>query len=122
MSSLERLPRELDPLERELLLGVLPIERPGYAAYRKLIETWPVVTSGRRGDGNYILAEAGWSVDIETPLPQLFAYGVVEYEQGTLAISIRERFGGQLEFEMEAAADRTAVAASRQIRRWSFSE
>jgi hypothetical protein len=122
MSSLERLPRELNPLERELLLWVLPNERSGYAEYRKLIETWPVVAVGRRGEGNYILAEAGWSVDIESPLPQLFAYGVVEHEQGTLTISVRERSGGQLEFEMEGVADSTAVASLRQIRRWSFSE
>jgi hypothetical protein len=122
MSSLERLPRELDPFERELLLWVLPKERPGYAQYRKLIETWLVVAVGRREEGNYILAEDGWNVDTESPLPQLFAYGVVEHEEGTLTISIRERSGGQLEFEMEGVADRAAVANLRQIRRWSFSE
>ena len=122
MSSLERLPRELDSCERELLLRVLPKERPGYAEYRKLVETWPVVAVGRRGEGNYILAEGGWTVDIESPLPQLFAYGVVEHEQGALTISIRERSGGQLEFEMEGVRDRTGVAAVRQVRRWSFSE
>ncbi|MCX6142994.1 MAG: hypothetical protein NTZ35_07220 [Ignavibacteriales bacterium] len=122
MRSLERLPRELKPFERELLLWVLPKERTGYAKYRKLIETWPVAAVGRRGEGNYILAEAGWNVDIESPLPQLFAYGVVEHEQGTLTISILERSGGQLEFEMEGVADRAAVANLRQIRKWSFSE
>jgi hypothetical protein len=122
MSSLDRLPRELDSFERELLLWVLPKGRPGYEEYRKLIETWPVVGVGRRGEGNYILAEGGWSVDIESPLPQIFAYGVVEHEHGTLTISIRERCGGQLEFEMEGVADRTADAALRQIRRWSYSE
>lgn len=120
MSSLERLPRELDWLERELLLWVLPKERPGYAEYRKLVETWRVVGVGRRGEGNYILAEAGWTVGIESPLPQLFAYGVVEHERGVLTISIRERCGRQLEFEIEGMADRTAVAALRQIRRWSY--
>jgi hypothetical protein len=122
MSSLESLPRELDPLERELLLWVLPKERPGYAKYRKLVETWPVVAVGRREEGNFILAESGWSADIESPLPPLFAYGVVEHEQGAVTISVRERSGGQLEFEMEGVTDRKAFAALRQIRRWSFSE
>jgi hypothetical protein len=122
MSSLERLPRELNPFERELLLWVLPKERPGYAEYRKLIETWPVASVGRRGEGNYILAETGWNVDTESPLPQVFAYGVLEHERGVVTISIRERTGGQLEFEMEGVADPAAVASLRQIRRWSFSE
>jgi hypothetical protein len=122
MSSQERFPRELDALEREMLLWVLPEQRPGYAEYRKLIESWPVVAVGRRGEGNLILAEAGWNVDIESPLPQLFAYGVVEHEQGRLTISVRERVGMQLEFELEGASDRTTVAAFREIRRWSYSE
>lgn len=119
MGSTERLPRDLDPLERDLLLWVLPDDRPGYAVYRRLVETWPVVAAGRRGEGNYILAEAGWTVDRESPLPQLFAYGVVEHEQGTSTVSIRERSGGQLEFEMEGVARLPAV---RELRRWSFSE
>jgi hypothetical protein len=122
MSSLERLPRELNPFERELLLWVLPKERPGYAEYRKLIETWPIVAVGRRGEGNYILAEPGWNVDTESPLPQILAYGVVEYRQDALTISIRERSGGQLEFEMEGVPERAALAAEKEIRRWSFSE
>jgi hypothetical protein len=119
---LERFPRELDSLERELLLWVLPGERPGYAEYRKFVETWPVVAAGRRGEGNFVLAEAGWTADIESPLPQLFAYGVVELERGSLTISVRERSGGQLEFEMAGVTDRATVTALREIRRWSFSE
>ena len=122
MSSLERFPRELDPFERELLLWLLPEERPGYAEYRKLVETWQVVAAGRRGEGDYILAETGWNVDTESSLPQIFAYGVVEYEQRILTISIRERSGGQLEFEMDGVAKRAAFLADREIRRWSFSE
>ncbi len=122
MSSPDRFPRELDLHERELLMWVLPENRPGYAEYRRFVEQWPVAAVGRRGEGNYVLAQTGWSVDIESPLPQLFAYGVVEHEQGVLTISVRERYGGQLEFELEGMADRTAVDEFREIRRWSFSE
>jgi hypothetical protein len=117
--SLEVLPRKLEPVERDLLLWVLPQGRPGYADYRHLVETWPIEAVGRRGEGNYILAEQGWTVDIESPLPQIFAYGVVEHEQGTVTVSIRERSGGQLEFEMEGV-DKFATA--RETRRWTFSE
>jgi hypothetical protein len=122
MSVTERLPRELDSLERDLLLWVLPKERPGYAEYRKYVESWQVVAAGRRGEGNYILAESGWDVDTESPLPQIFAYGVTEYEEGVLRVSVRERTGGQLEFEIEGMPDRSSVMSLRQIRRWSFSE
>jgi hypothetical protein len=122
MSSLARFPRELDSLERDLLLWVLPKERSGYAEYRTFVEAWPVVAAGRRGEGNYILAEPGWVVDIDSPLPQLLAYGVVEHALGALTISLRERFGRQLEFELEGGSDCIDLAALRQIRRWSFSE
>jgi hypothetical protein len=118
MSSPERLPRELDPTERDLLLWLLPGDRPGYAEYRKFVEQWSVAAVGRRGEGNYILAEPGWKVDNESPLPQLFAYGVVEHDGGNLTVSIRERLGGQIEFEIEGQM----FAASPEIRRWTFSE
>jgi hypothetical protein len=118
MSSPERLPRELESTERDLLLWVLPGDRPGYAEYRKVIDRWSVAAVGRRGEGNIILAEPGWKVDNESPLPQLFAYGVVEHDGGNLTVSIRERLGGQIEFEIEG----WTFAASQEIRRWTFSE
>jgi hypothetical protein len=118
MSSPERLPRELDSTERDLLLWVLPGDRPGYAKYRKFIEQWSVAAVGRRGEGNSILAEPGWKVDNESPLPQLFAYGAVERDGGNLTISVRERLGGQIEFEIEGRI----FEASPEIRRWTFSE
>src|SRR5512137_2599970 len=117
MSSLDRFPRELQPAERELLLWVQPADRLGYADYRKHIEQWPVAAVGRRGEGNFILAEPGWNVDTDSPLPSVFAYGVVERTLGNLTVSVRERLGNQLEFELEGPID----AESEEIRRWSFS-
>jgi hypothetical protein len=118
MSSLDRFPRELQPAERELLLWVLPAGRSGYADYRKYIGQWPVAAVGRRGEGTFLLAEPGWNVDTDSPLPPVFAYGVVERRFGNLTVAVRERLGSQLEFELEGPI----AATSEEIRRWSFSE
>jgi hypothetical protein len=118
MSSPARFPRELQQAERELLLWVLPADRSGYADYRKYVEQWPIAAVGRRGEGNFILAEPGWNVDTDSPLPPVFAHGVIERTQGNLTVSVRERLGSQLEFELEGSLG----ALSAEIRRWSFSE
>src|SRR5512137_1211634 len=91
MGSEEIFPRDLSTLERELLLWILPADRPGYAVYRGLVEAWKVAATGRRGEGNFILAKAGTVVDNESPLPQLLAYGAVEFETGDVTVSLRER-------------------------------
>jgi hypothetical protein len=118
MRSLDQVPRELDPYERELLLWLLPADRPGYASYRSCVEQWPVAAVGRRGEGNYILASPGCVVDLESPLPPLFAFGAVEHESGTVNVSIRESLGCQLEYEIEGIKGDD----SRELRRWTFSE
>lgn len=116
------LPRELTEYERSLLLWVLPIDRSGYAEYRKFVEGWKVVGKGRRGEGNYILARPGQTLDIESPLPQVLAYGFVRSDEGEVTISVRERFGEQLEFEITGPASNSVFQGLESYHRWTFSE
>jgi hypothetical protein len=121
MGSEEIFPRDLTTLERDLLLWILPAERPGYAAYRSLVMEWKVAANGRRGEGNYILAKEGADIDNESPLPQLLAFGSVAFGQGEVTISLRELSGDQLEFEI--SGDRSGVPNGIQsLRRWTLSE
>jgi len=117
----ESFPRDLKALERDLLLWVLPADRPGYNEYRSLVASWRVAAAGRRGEGNYILAPGDWKIDNESPLPQIFAYGVVETAEGKIAITVRERLGSQLEFEIVNLDGEQVPSLVPEKRRWTFS-
>lgn len=121
MAGIEAFPRELRPLERELLLWVLPAERPGYKVYSDLVERWMVVARGRRGEGNYILAPVSEQPDNESPLPQVLAYGVVETSSGKVSVIVRERLGDQLEFEIVNLQGEVVPDVLEEARRWTFS-
>jgi len=120
--SAEEYPRELNTLERTLLLWVLPEDRLGYAEYRRSVEDWKVVATGRRGDGNYILAADGHIPDLESPLTHLFAFGVVELGSGDLSVSVRERTAEQLEFEIAGPAVEDSVSVFEGTRCWTYSD
>ncbi len=117
----EVFPRDLTGIERELLLWVLPAERRGYKAIRALVEEWKITARGRRGSGNYILSPTQEPVDQESPLPQVFAYGVLETDQGEISVTVREPLGNQVEFEIAKLGRGDIIAPYREIRRWTFS-
>lgn len=117
----EVLPRDLTGFERELLLWVLPAERRGYKTIRALVEEWKVTARGRRGTGNYILSPPQERVDKESPLPQVFAYGVVETDRGEVSVTVREPLGNQVEFEIAKLGSGDVMVPFREIRRWTFS-
>lgn len=121
MGSEEDFPRDLSALERELLLWILPVDRSGYAAYRNIVCEWRVAAKGRRGEGNFILAKEGAAIDVESPLPQLLAFGTVVYEKSEVTVSLRERLDDQLEFEITGGGVDLS-RDSRILRRWTFSE
>jgi hypothetical protein len=121
MNNGERFPRPLRPFERELLLWVLPEDRPGYNQYRASVSTWAVVARGRRGEGNYILAAEGVVPDNESPLPQVLAYGVVVTTTGELSVSVRERLGDQVEVEIQSIRGNVDPDNFEEARRWTFS-
>lgn len=120
MDGSETFPRDLRSSERELLEWVLPADRPGYRIYRHLLNEWKVKARGRRGEGNYILAAENERPDLESPLPQLLALGMVRSMQGTLSVLVRERLGDQLEFEISTVGETTA-GALQEGSRWTLS-
>ncbi len=122
MGSEETFPRDLNTLEHELLLWVLPEDRPGYAVYRYLVTTWKVAGRGRRGEGNYVLAGEGTTVDNDSPLPPPLAFGSVESEAGTVAVSVRERTADQLQFEIAGETTTLVSGGIQDHRRWTLSE
>jgi hypothetical protein len=121
MGNHEEFPRELTAQERNFLLWLLPADRSGYLGYRELIGGWKVVGRGRRGEGNFILAAPGERPDIELPLPQLFALGVVESQQGNISVSLRERVGNQVEFEIVNLHGEGVPDRLQEVRRWTYS-
>jgi hypothetical protein len=116
-----RFPRSLSPFESQSLLWVLPPDRPGYHSYRKYILDWQVLAEGRRGPGNYILGDRGIVPDIDSPLPQVFAYGMIEGESENVSVTLREFLEGQLEYEIVNLNGETIPAGFAERRRWTFS-
>ena len=122
MNGSETFPRDLASYERELLQWVLPADRPGYRAYRELLDQWKVRARGRRGEGNYILAAEGERPDNESPLPQLLALGnIVETTGGNFSVIVRERLGDQVEFEITRVGGNVVPGQSSERRRWTLS-
>ena len=114
-------PRPLTSFERASLLWLLPEERSGYKGYHKYVTSWMVAGEGRRGSGNFILAEPGIVPDVESPLPQVFAYGVIETDGGDISVTLRELCEGQLEFEIVSLQGDEIPAQFVEKRRWNFS-
>jgi len=114
-------PRDLRPLERELLLWVLPEDRLGYREYRDLMKTCKVISQGRRGEGNYILAPEGRTADNDSPLPRVLAFGVVATTTGEISVTVRERLGDQVEFEISSPQGEGVTGDFDEVRRWTFS-
>jgi hypothetical protein len=122
MGTEEIFPRELTPLERALLLWVLPGDRSGYAEYRKPVQEWKVEGRGRKGAGGYILAAPGLFPDVDSPLAQMFAFGSVKTDAGEITVIVREHLGDQFEFEITGPADVELPGGLESYRRWTLSE
>jgi hypothetical protein len=121
MSVDEVFPRPLREVERDILLWLLPSGRQGYDAYRRLFLQWNVVAMGRRGAGNYLLAPPGARIDLESPLPQVLALGMIETESQTISATVREKLEDQVEFEIVATRGEGEPKLHDERRRWSLS-
>ena len=114
-------PRSLTPFESQSLLWLLPPDRPGYNSYWKYVLDWQVVAEGRRGTGNYILGAPGIVPDIDSPLPQVFAYGLIEGKNASISVTLRELLEDQLEYEIVSLKGETIPQDFSERRRWTFS-
>lgn len=114
-------PRPLTPREREWVDWLLPGDRSGYQTFRSLLEKMVVIGEGRRGKGNIVLGYHGDKPDTGSPLPQVFAYGIIEAEEGTFAITIREETGDQIDVEFVNLKGEETPQTITEKRRWSYS-
>jgi hypothetical protein len=114
-------PRPMRVREKELIESVLPIDRPGYRAYRELIGRMVVLGEGRRGVGNLVLGLPGDSADTASPLPPVIAYGCVETTQDVYSITVRESVGDQVDVEILSSRGGEVPDHFEEKRRWSYS-
>jgi hypothetical protein len=114
-------PRELRPKEVDLLLGVLPADRPGYQHYRELIKSMVVLAEGRRGPGHYLLGRRGDAPDQAISLAPVIAFGVVEATRTSFTITVREYTGAQIDVEIVSASDEEVPDHFEEKRRWTYS-
>lgn len=115
-------PRPIQDKERDMLESVLPIERPGYRAYRELLAQMVVLGEGRRGRGNLVLGFAGDTPDIISPLGAVVAYGMVEATRDTFSITVREYLGKQIDVEIVSAGGEEIPQHFEEKRRWTYSD
>ena len=114
-------PRELRPIERDLLEFVLPAESPGYNEHRSRIANMVVLAEGRRGKGNFVLGKQGDRADITSPLPSVIAYGVVETTIDTFTITVRECVDEQIDVEIVSGHNEEIPGHFEEKRRWTYS-
>lgn len=112
----------LSEVERDLLTWVLPASRVAYAPYRECVAQWVVASRGQRGEGHVVFAPEGKAVDLDAPLPHVFAFGVSQTSAGDIAVTVRELVMEQLDCDISNLAGGSIPARFEEIRRWSFSE
>ena len=121
MSTVVAYPRKLRPKERDLLDAVLPEDKPGYMAYRRLISSMEVIGEGRRGEGNLVLGMPGERPDFSSPLGPVVAYGGVETTRDRFSVTVREYAGNQIDVEIVSAHGEAIPDHYEEKRRWSYS-
>ncbi|MGA9294577.1 MAG: hypothetical protein WBV81_18450 [Ignavibacteriaceae bacterium] len=118
---MEKFPRKLKELERELLFSILPSDKPGYISYREKIKNKYVLGSGRFGETNLILGNREEEIDILDASSTIFAAGSIIYDEGKIEISINEEIDDKIEFDI-SPKDYESVFKGKEIKRWNYSE
>ena len=114
-------PRLLTEREQEWIEWILPADRSGYRRYREIVQSLVVLGEGRRGHGEIILGKENASIDLESPLPAVFAFGVIETNFGTLTITLREVQDDQISVEMVSNRGDFIPEEFEEFRRWTYS-
>ena len=118
--STDGFPRALGARERAWLEWVLPLDRPGYAAFRSGLDGFQVIGPGRRGEGEIVLAAPGTTLDITPPLGAVFSYGAIETNFGTISVTIREPVDGQASLEIVSHRAERIPDEFEEARRWTY--
>ncbi|MCL4510238.1 MAG: zf-TFIIB domain-containing protein [Bacteroidetes bacterium] len=115
-------PRELTPLEHELVFRQLPENSKTYRQYRERIERMKVVGLGRRGAGHLVLAEHEVSSDTLQLVTPVFAFGGAEQSQSKLTIVIHEVGDDAISIELMALKGNLESLDTGTARLWSVSD
>lgn len=118
---MEKFPRKLTEIERELLFSILPSDKPGYIKYREDIENKYVIGTGRFGETNLILGNRQEEINIQDASSSIFAAGSIIYDEGKIEISINEEIDEKIEFDI-SPKDYELVFKGKEIKRWNYSE
>jgi hypothetical protein len=121
MKGMHTFPRPLRAKEAELILAVLPADRPGYRAYRDLVASMVALGEGRRGLGNLILGFSGDIADRTSPLAHVIAYGMIETTLDLFSITVREYVGEQIDIEIVSSKGEQIPDHFEEKQRWTYS-
>ena len=114
-------PRELRLLEQELIAGVLPVDRPLYSRYASDIARMSVLAQGPRGRGHLILGTAGSAPDVEAPLSSVLAFGMVEFDGGSVSIAVHMKTANEIHVELMPTPGEELPVLPPTTRRWTYS-
>jgi hypothetical protein len=114
-------PRKLTKREKDWLYYLLPEERHAYAEYRRNIGSMLVIGEGRFGDGNLVLGYEGDEPDLSYSSLPVFACGQIEFEGGSLQVSIHEFFDNKIEVSINNVAGEGIPDIISEKNRWTYS-
>ncbi len=115
-------PRALTPLERELILWVLPSGSAGYGPYLDFIAGASVIGQGRRGEGEIILGAPGDHPDVESPLPPVVSFGVGRTEDDDVSVTVREILEAQMSVEIVGRKRDRVSPGARIEKLWTYAQ
>lgn len=106
---MKEFPQKLSQVEQNLLLLLLPEDKPGYARYRKFINDYFIIGEGRFGEGNYILGKVDDEIDLEISSSAILTSGIIETDKATFEISINEIQDNKIEFSISPYPDENEI-------------
>lgn len=102
-------PRKLNDAELNLLLLLLPEDKPGYAKYRNLIHQYYILGEGRFGEGNYFLGNIDDEIYIDISSSPILTSGIVTTDKAIFEISINEIQEDKIEFSISPYPDENEI-------------
>jgi hypothetical protein len=113
-------PRDLTPLEQDLLAWVLPADSPGYLACWNFIGEAVVIGEGRRGEGEIIVGKRGSVPDFGSPLGPVFSFGVAEIPGDVITVTVRELTDSQVSVEIVGGKTDMVPGNVPVMKRWTY--
>jgi hypothetical protein len=114
-------PHALGKNEREVLQWLLPIDRPGYGAYHRILDNVEVAGRSPVESERLVLVPEGKQPDFDLAPSGILAYGVIETSGGASSVTIHKTSGSQLEFQISQLSGAGAALNEDVVRKWTYS-